>query len=50
MHNVMPRLSRTDGRVLFTGRDKGADNADVFEGDLGLDAVKIEALRKAGAI
>ena len=50
VHNVMPRLSRTDGRVLFTGRDKGADNADVFEGDLGLDAVKIEALRKAGAI
>tara|TARA_R110000824_G_scaffold80468_1_gene202366 strand:+ start:2083 stop:3309 length:1227 start_codon:yes stop_codon:yes gene_type:complete len=50
VHNVMPRLSRTDGKVLFTGRDKGADNGDVYGRELGLDAARLDALRKAGAI
>tara|TARA_R110002072_G_scaffold184884_3_gene341472 strand:- start:26 stop:1252 length:1227 start_codon:yes stop_codon:yes gene_type:complete len=50
VHNVVPRLSRTDGKVLFTGRDKGADNGDVYGRELGLDAARLDALRKAGAI
>ena len=50
VHNVMLRLSRTDGKVLFTGRDKGADNGDVYGRELGLDAARLDALRKAGAI
>ena len=50
VHNVMPRLSRTDGKVLFTGRDKGADNAEVFGDEMGLDAGRLDALRKSGAI
>ncbi len=50
VHNVVPRLSRTDGKVLFTGRDKGADNGDVYGREMGLDASRLDALRKAGAI
>ena len=50
VHNVMPRLSRTDGKVLFTGREKGADNADVYGKDLGLKVDRMEVLRKAGVI
>ena len=50
VHNVMPRLSRTDGKVLFTGRAKGADNAEVYGRELGMDAAALDRLRKAGAI
>lgn len=48
VHNVMPRLSRTNGKVQFTGRDAGADNEAVF-GALGLDGEAIARLRKSGA-
>ena len=38
MQNVMFRLSETPGRIKWTGRNPGADNADVYGRMLGLDA------------
>ncbi|MDX6738255.1 CoA transferase [Actinocorallia sp. A-T 12471] len=43
-HNVMWRMSRTPGRVRFTGRAHGADTAEVLA-ELGVAAEDVAALR-----
>ncbi len=43
-HNVMWRMSRTPGRVRFTGRTLGADT-DAVLGELGVPADEIDQLR-----
>jgi formyl-CoA transferase len=50
MQAPVPQFSATPGNVLFPGRPPGADNAFVFETLLGLDKLRIEALRAAGVI
>ncbi|SEF60276.1 Crotonobetainyl-CoA:carnitine CoA-transferase CaiB [Thermomonospora echinospora] len=46
MHNVMWRMSRTPGRIRFTGRPLGADTDEVLVGELGLDPGEVRALRE----
>ena len=50
VHNVMPRLFRTDGAVRFTGPAKGAFNNEIFGEDLGLSEGERRALKDGGAI
>lgn len=44
MHNVMWRMSKTPGRIRFTGRSLGADTDDLL-GHLGINAETINGLR-----
>ncbi len=46
MHNVMWRMSRTPGRIRFTGRGHGADTDAVLVEELGYDAAEVAALRE----
>jgi crotonobetainyl-CoA:carnitine CoA-transferase CaiB-like acyl-CoA transferase len=50
MHAVTPRLSETKGSIRFAGRPLGADNDDVFGGELGLTAEELARLRQNGVI
>jgi crotonobetainyl-CoA:carnitine CoA-transferase CaiB-like acyl-CoA transferase len=51
MAGVMPRLSRTPGRIRHAGRrTPGADNEAVYLGRLGLERAEYERLRAAGVI
>lgn len=50
VHNVMPRLSRTDGAVRFTGPAKGAFNNEILGEGLGLSVEERRALKDRGAI
>ena len=50
MPNVIPRLSETPGRIEHPGPDLGSANRDVYEGELGLSAAEIEALKAGGII
>ncbi|MGW4420655.1 CaiB/BaiF CoA transferase family protein [Streptosporangium sp. NPDC004631] len=45
MHNVMWRMSRTPGRIRFTGRALGADTEQVLVGELGCDPQELTDLR-----
>jgi crotonobetainyl-CoA:carnitine CoA-transferase CaiB-like acyl-CoA transferase len=45
-----PRLSRTPGRIAWTGHPIGADTDAVCRDWLGLDAAEIAALREAGSV
>ncbi|MEU0517627.1 CoA transferase [Streptosporangium sp. NPDC006007] len=45
MHNVMWRMSRTPGRIRFTGRALGADTEQVLVGELGCDPQELTGLR-----
>ncbi|MEU8276076.1 CaiB/BaiF CoA transferase family protein [Microbispora bryophytorum] len=49
MQNVMFRLSRTPGRIRWTGRPHGADTDEILRG-LGLTGAEIEALRTKGVV
>lgn len=49
MHNVMWRMSRTPGRIRFTGRALGADT-DAVLGELGYPEADIARLRGSGVI
>ncbi len=49
MHNVMWRMSRTPGRIRFTGRALGADTDEVLT-DLGCTADELIELREKGVI
>ena len=50
VHNVVPKLIRKNGRIRFTGRNKGADNQEIFNGELGIGLNEIESLKNKGAI
>ena len=50
MQNVMFRLSETPGRVLWAGRRKGEDNAEVYGNLLGLDSRCLRELTEKGVI
>jgi crotonobetainyl-CoA:carnitine CoA-transferase CaiB-like acyl-CoA transferase len=48
---VVPRLSRTPGRVRHPGRRvPGADNEEIYLGRLGLERAEYERLRAAGVV
>lgn len=49
MPNVVPRLSRTPGRIRHAGRPLGADNEEVY-GELGLTPEQIKELKEKGVI
>lgn len=49
MQNVLYRLSDTPGAIKWTGRRKGADNAEVFA-ELGLTQDQIDGLHDAGIV
>ena len=48
--NVIPKFSETPGAIEFLGPAIGAHNDDIYRGELGYSADKIEALRNAGVI
>jgi succinyl-CoA:(S)-malate CoA-transferase subunit A/succinyl-CoA:(S)-malate CoA-transferase subunit B len=48
--NVVPRLSRTPGRVDHLGAALGAHNAEVYTGLLGLASTELDALKEDGVI
>jgi crotonobetainyl-CoA:carnitine CoA-transferase CaiB-like acyl-CoA transferase len=48
-HNVMWRMSRTPGRIRFTGRRIGQDTAEVL-GELDFTPDEIDRMREEGAI
>jgi succinyl-CoA--D-citramalate CoA-transferase len=50
MVNVIPRLSRTPGRIRHAGRALGADNERVYEELLGLSSDDLARLRERGVI
>jgi crotonobetainyl-CoA:carnitine CoA-transferase CaiB-like acyl-CoA transferase len=50
MHNVMWRMSRTPGRIRFTGRDPGADTDAVLIEELGCDPDRVADLRASGTV
>jgi crotonobetainyl-CoA:carnitine CoA-transferase CaiB-like acyl-CoA transferase len=49
MQNVLFRLSETPGEIRWTGPRHGEHNAEVY-GALGLDAQRLDELRREGAI
>ena len=49
MVGVIPRLSRTPGRIRHAGRALGADNEEVY-GELGLSPERVRDLRARGVI
>lgn len=50
MQGVVPKFSDTPGEVRHSGRALGADNADVYQGMLGLTAAQLEELANEGII
>ena len=50
VQNVVPKLSKTPGKIKFTGRSIGADNDEIFLGMLGLSEARYQELRNKGAI
>jgi crotonobetainyl-CoA:carnitine CoA-transferase CaiB-like acyl-CoA transferase len=45
MQGVIPKFSRTPGQVRFAGQDRGADNEEIYIGELGLTHAELAALR-----
>jgi formyl-CoA transferase len=50
MEGVVPKMSETPGAVRHAGRDMGADNAEIFEHQLGLSPEELAALKSDGII
>jgi crotonobetainyl-CoA:carnitine CoA-transferase CaiB-like acyl-CoA transferase len=50
MQGVIPRFSDTPGEVRFPGRALGADNDEVYRGELGMSAEEMSRLRGKGVI
>lgn len=49
MHNVMWRMSKTPGKIRFTGRELGADTEAVLK-EIGYSPAQVDALRGHGVI
>ncbi|MEG1456779.1 MAG: CoA transferase, partial [Comamonas sp.] len=47
---VVPKLSRSPGRIRHTGPELGGDSASVLASELGLDPQAIEALLHSGVV
>jgi len=47
---VVPKLSRSPGRIQHTGPELGGDTGDVLATELGMGAEQIEALIRSGAV
>jgi len=47
--SLLARLSETPGEIRWSGREHGADTADVL-GELGVDAKRLERLREQGVV
>lgn len=50
MAGVVPKLSRTPGRVVKAGSGIGEDTRDVLTQDLGMSAAEVARLEQAGAV
>lgn len=50
MCNVVPRLSKTPGRIQWTGSEMGAHNLDVYRDLLGFSEAELEQLKVEGVI
>ncbi|MGW0007230.1 CaiB/BaiF CoA transferase family protein [Nocardia grenadensis] len=50
MHNVVPKLSATPGRIRHLGPELGEHNEEIYRDLLGLDDDRMSSLRSAGAI
>ena len=51
MHNVFPRMSKTQGEIRWTGQwQLGAHNAEVYGEILGLGKAELDAYRERGII
>ncbi|HUN51818.1 MAG TPA: CoA transferase [Candidatus Sulfotelmatobacter sp.] len=50
MIDVLPKLSRTPGRVRWAGPDKGQHNGEIYGERLGLPPAELERLRRDGVI
>ena len=50
MVGVIPKLSRTPGRIQHAGRPLGADNDAVYREWLGISSEELLALRERGVV
>jgi formyl-CoA transferase len=50
MHNVVPKLSDSPGRVRHVGPELGEHNEDIYRDLLGLGDDAMASLRSAGVI
>jgi len=50
MQNVVPKFSRTPGRIRHTGLAKGENNEEVYLGMFGMTADEYSSLRQAGVV
>jgi crotonobetainyl-CoA:carnitine CoA-transferase CaiB-like acyl-CoA transferase len=50
MQAVVPKLSRTPGRVVHPGLDRGAHNEEIYRDVLGLGADELDRLRRQQVI
>jgi crotonobetainyl-CoA:carnitine CoA-transferase CaiB-like acyl-CoA transferase len=50
VQNVVPKFSATPGSVDFLGRKLGADNEEIYCGELGMSKDKLKQLKEAGII
>lgn len=50
MQNILFRLSGTPGSIRWAGRPIGADNEEVYCGDLGIEPGELDGLRQRGVI
>ena len=50
MQGVVPKLSRTSGRIVTSGEAIGRDNDEVYGGILGLTYPEMAALREKGVV
>jgi crotonobetainyl-CoA:carnitine CoA-transferase CaiB-like acyl-CoA transferase len=50
MQNVIPKMSKTPGRVEFAGLRLGEHNHEIYSERLGLSGEEIDRLREEGVI
>ena len=50
MPNLLYRMSKTPGKIRWTGRSLGADTDEILENELGLDPERIGKLRQRGVV